>query len=487
MSNPSNSLTHRIHISWLVAIASFGVVAGIALAGYNPLYLSAIQYVIIATCLATISFTKRTPMAIPLLFIAGCAIGLWRGEVIQIQLHDYESYIGKSVYVSGRVSEDTTTGISGNQHIRLRDVRINGVPMPGEVWISTDSHIEIKRSDMMQVSGLLSEGFGSLPASVPGADIISIKRPAFGDVPREVRDWFAGGVRAVIREPEASLGVGYLLGQRSTLPKELDDNLRLLGLTHVVVASGYNLTILVRFARASFARFSKYIATASASTMIISFFLVTGASPSMSRAALVAGLSLMAWYLGRNLHPLVLLPIAASITGMIQPQFIWGDLGWYLSFASFAGIMIFAPLVQHYFWGVHNPPGAIRRIVIETLSAQLLTLPLIAFMFGQYSPLALPANILILPLIPLTMLFTFIAGIAGVISLPLAWIIATPASWSLQYMTLMIDKLSLSPFASGEISIGLLGLIGGYVVLIISIIFMWWQTKHSFRNDNIVV
>ncbi len=72
-------------------------------------------------------------------------------------------------------------------------------------------------------------------------------------------------------------------------------------------------------------------------------------SPSMSRAGLVAGLSLLAWYYGRRIHPLVLLPLAMAITVMVQPSYAWGDLGWQLSFAAFAGVLIGAPLIQAYF------------------------------------------------------------------------------------------------------------------------------------------
>ena len=151
-------------------------------------------------------------------------------------------------------------------------------------------------------------------------------------------------MREVVKEPQASLGIGFLTGQRSTLPDSLDEQLRIVGLTHIVVASGYNLTILVRFARRLFVRYSKYWATVSASVMICGFVLVTGFSPSMSRAALVTGLSLAAWYYGRKIHPLVLLLFAAAITVLINPSFLWGDIGWALSFTAFAGVMLLAPL-----------------------------------------------------------------------------------------------------------------------------------------------
>ena len=99
--------------------------------------------------------------------------------------------------------------------------------------------------------------------------------------------------------------------------------------------------------------------------MILSFMAMTGFSPSMSRAGLVAGLSLAAWYYGRTIHPLVLLPVAAGTTLLINPQFGWNDLGWQLSFAAFAGVIILAPLLQRYFFG-DKEPGVFRQIFGST-------------------------------------------------------------------------------------------------------------------------
>lgn len=476
-----------IHVSWLIAWASVGVVLGIAAAAFFSLGFHPLHYILVSAVFFGLGFYTRTRAMIGMVLIAGFMLGFWRGEALQQHLYAYEQFIGQEVQLSGIIAEDTTIGKGGDQRIRLRSVSIEGIDLPGEVWLSADSVINIKRSDKVTVFGQLREGFGTLPASMFRAEIVRVERIAYGDVAREVRDWFANGVRVAIPEPQSSLGIGFLLGQRSLLPEDLEEQLRLLGLTHVVVASGYNLTILVRFARAAFARVSKYLAFMSASAMIASFLLITGLSPSMSRAALVAGLSLLAWYVGRSIHPIVLLFFAAAVTALLQPLFVWGDLGWYLSFASFAGVMLLAPLLQHYFWGLANEPGVIRRITIETLSAQLLTLPLIAFVFGQYSPLALPANLFVLPLIPFTMALTFVAGIGGLVVPTFAWLLGLPAWFLLSYMTTMTGWLSKLPWASGEISIGISFLVGGYIAIVGLVFYLWIKTKHNFKNDNIIV
>lgn len=418
--------------------------------------------------------------------LLGLLVGFYRGGTVQQALIVYKPYYGQQVEIRGRVSEDTALGPNGDQRVQLTAVVIDGRQLPGRVWISSSTQLIIKRGDIVVFRGQLREGFGNLPASMFRAELVRAERIPHGDVAREVRDWFADGARKIIPEPEASLGIGFLVGQRSTLPEDLDNQLRLLGLTHVVVASGYNLTILVRFTRRAFVKKSKYLATLAAALMIASFVLITGFSPSMSRAALVTGLSLLAWYFGRKVHPFVLLPFSAAVTALLNPAFVWGDIGWYLSFASFAGIMILAPLLKHYFFSKQAKLPSVVQILFETSSAQLATLPIIAYVFGQYSLLALPANLLILPLVPLTMLLTFIAGLTGVllptVGAPAGW----PANALLSYMTSAVDWLAGLPGATGELRFSLLMLAGGYGMIVCLCVFLWRKTKHRFHEDSII-
>ncbi len=448
--------------------------------------LSVSHVYIIAVCLLIVACVRRPIIFVVFVIIAGCLLGYTRSSVVLVNFHSYEAYYGHTVIVSGQVAEDVSFSSAGEQRIRLTQINIDGKPLGGTLWISSPTKAGIKRSDQLAFKGMLSGGFGSLPASMFRATLVSAERPIHGDVAREVRDWFADAVRVVVPEPQSSLGVGFLLGQHSSLPEQLGNQLKLLGLTHVVVASGYNLTILVRLARKLFMRISKYAAFAGASGMIVGFVLITGFSPSMSRASLIAGLSLAAWYFGRSIHPLVLLPFSAAITTLLNPSYMWGDIGWYLSFASFAGILLLAPLLKHYFWG-QEELGTVNRIVLETMSAQIATLPLIAYVFSQYSPLALPANLLILPFVPLAMLVTFIVGVVQLVIPFAAHVAALPAEWLLSYMTLITDWLAKLPWAHGSVQFGLPALIFGYLAFVGIILLLWHTTKHRFSKDNIVV
>lgn len=478
-------LKRKQHVSVFIALLCVGVLAGAALALIpNAYYLSGPGWFVLAVFLIIMCVWKRSNWLLVFIVIAGILIGVARAVPAQDQLRKYESLVGQSVTIKGRVSEDVATGKHSENQIKLTDVYVNGAKSAGQVWISTGSKSEIKRSYQVTAVGKVSKGFGNYSASMFRANIVSVSDP-HTDKAREIRDSFANNIRSVISEPQASLGIGYLVGQKSTLPESLQQSLQIVGLTHIVVASGYNLTILVRFARRIFAPISKYLATVAAGSMIGGFILITGFSPSMTRAGLVAGISLATWYYGRHVHPLVLLPLVAALTVIINPSYMWGDLGWYLSFAAFAGVMILAPLLQDYFFGPKKP-GTIRQILGETISAQIVTMPIIAISFGTIALFALPANLMILPFVPLAMILVFLCGITYIVVPSIAVLFGKITELLLSYMTSVVEWFVSFPNASIEVTFTVGALVLSYLIIITVAIVLQRITRHDFRNDNII-
>lgn len=478
-------LRRKIHISWLIALVCAGLFIGVFLAKYiSSSYFSLIVCLIISICLMVIGFWRKYIYLLPILLIAGILFGLWRGSISQVELFKYKSLYGKIVSLEGRVKDDADTGSSGQISVRLDRLKYGGKELSGVVWVSTNG-ADIKRGDRIFLHGLLNPGFGNYAGVMYRANIDKIVQPQPGDIARIVRDWFANAIRRAIPEPESSLGIGYLVGQKRALSPDLILALQAVGLTHIVVASGYNLTILVRLARRVFVKISKYLAVLSAMFMIISFVSITGVSPSMSRAGLIAGLSLMAWYYGRKFHPIALLSFAIALTVIINPSYAWGDLGWQLSFASFAGVIIIAPLMQSYFFG-DSKPGVIRQILGETIAAQLATAPIIITAFGQLSNVAVISNLLILPFIPLAMLLTFFAGLGWLLLPSFSFIISKPATWLLQYMINVAEYLATLPWVISKIDLKLWGVAIYYFLIVALCFYVSRVTKYKLHDVNLV-
>lgn len=410
-------------------------------------------------------------------------IGLSYGSAHLVSRGVYTAFYGHEAAVSGRVKEDISKSASGSFSLQLDSVKVGGVSLPGTILVTARTTGGALRGDIVTVNGKIKEGFGSFPASVSAFEILKVQRPAYGDIGRMVRDAFADKVREVIPDPQASLGIGFLTGQKSALPADLAEALKIAGLTHIVVASGYNLTILVRMARKLFLRISKYLSALSAGGMILAFMMITGLSPSMTRAGLVSGMSLLSWYYGHAFHPFVLLPVAAAMTVALQPSYVWGDLGWQLSFSAFAGVMIVAPLLQAYLFGAKEP-GVFRQIMGETVSAHLVTVPIIVLSFGTISNVAIIANMLVVPLVPLAMLLTFLCGLGVIVGLPLVDLLAAPTTWLLGYMTNVATFVSEIPWAQSDISLIPFAWLGYGALLGIACFWMWRQTNYSFRTEQ---
>lgn len=481
------ALKKKIHISWLIAILCIGIFVGVFLSKYirSPFLLS-IVCLFLSILLIALVLWKKFVIFIPILLVGGAIFGFWRGSISQDELALFKPFYGKVVLIKGSVKDDVDIDSSGQLVIRLDDIFVNNKRISGALWVTAASNGDIKRGDQLILHGSLKEGFGNFAGVIYRADIDKIIHPSPGDIARVVRDWFADGIRRAIPDPEASLGIGFLVGQRRALPADLVLALQMVGLTHVVVASGYNLTILVRLARRVLIKISKYLSTVSAFVMIVAFIAITGISPSMARAGLVASLSLLAWYYGRQFHPLVLLSFAIAVTVLFNPSYAWGDLGWQLSFAAFAGVMIVAPLAQRYLFG-DKKPGVIMQILGETVSAQIVTAPIIILAFNQMSNIALVSNLLVLPFVPLAMLLVFIAGV-GSLALPIiSWLTCLPATWLLRYMTKVIEYLAGLPWAiTSDIHLQTWWIVIYYLIIICLCLYMWRKTKYNLREVNLV-
>jgi competence protein ComEC len=276
-------------------------------------------------------------------------------------------------------------------------------------------------------------------------------------------------MQSALPEPQASFGMGLLIGDKSTLPKTATDNLSAVGLTHIIAVSGYNLTIIVLAVRRLLRKRSKYQSTAMATILIGLFVLLTGSSASIVRAAIVSMLSIIAWYYGRKIRPLLLITFTAAITAFWNPLYIWSDAGWYLSFLAFYGVLVLAPLIHRRFFA-NKPRGVLGLLIIESLCAQIMTAPYIIYTFKQLSLVALPANVLVVPLVPLAMMLSLIAGLGGMFVVSIAGWLAWPAKLVMTYMLDLAALFARIPHALLTRSLPISGLIVMYLaVLLVSV------------------
>ena len=277
-------------------------------------------------------------------------------------------------------------------------------------------------------------------AAIARADAAEVVGEASGPaaVLASLRSTLLGGLNDLVPEPEAALGAGILLGVRSAIAPEINDAFATAGLTHVVAISGWNIAIVAALVAAAVRPLARrpggrWTTAALAALTVGGYVLLTGASPSVVRAALMAVAMLVARLGGSRAHATSALALAALVMLLAAPPVLW-DVGFQLSLLATAGLVWFGASVERC---LPRWPGWVREPVALTLAAQLTTLPVILVNFERLSLVAPIANVLVVPIVPVAMLFSALASIAGVldgavhvplVSDALAWL-AGGAAW----------------------------------------------------------
>ncbi len=280
--------------------------------------------------------------------------------------------------------------------------------------------------------------------------------------------------------PEGELLASIVLGERAVkLPEEVSESFRLVGLAHILAASGFNLSIVIAstwwFAR--LVRLSPGAVNLACFMAMLAFVGLAGPSPSVTRAALMCSLLLFSRCLYRSAYAPSALAIALFVSLCVDP-FSITDVGLQLSYSATAGIILGALVVKDclkragrmrppgcnsveirdqepvwrqpadrggagilYAQGVvlgHNagetaaPPGKEptlkhRRVngivpvwicdcVSIVVCAQAAVLPLQLLYFWETGLMFLPANLLVAPVIPVITVAGFVSSSVAIVS-----------------------------------------------------------------------
>ena len=414
--------TKNIHQSWLVVAMCVGVVVGTVLAlVFRISFFVAQLWVWVAVGIMVIGYFWPKTFWLIAAVVAGMILAFYRSSQ-ELNGEDYiRQFYNQTVMVSGRIDGDSETDESGTK-IKLTDLKFgeDGVVASGSLYISEYRNENLVRGDNVALRGKLTEGFGTYAGYMYKPNIEKILKPEPGDWVLMIRNWFSERVKGLVPEPQVNLGLSYLLGMKTGLSDDLSEKLRTVGLVHIVVASGAHLSILIEIARKIFGKLSRFAGLLFSVIFVVFFMAMVGWTPSIMRAGVMTILTLLAWYVGRKFAPWRIILIVAAGTLLVNPMFMI-NLGWLLSFASFAGIMILGPRLTKFFYG-EKKPGFVAEVVITTLAATLMTLPIILYYYGTVSLISVIANLLILPTLPYAMGLVFLTGV--VVGAPLVETVA---------------------------------------------------------------
>lgn len=453
-----------------------GILGGVALAsaGFRP----AAGWCVMAALFLSLSQRRRDPVALLLTVLLGLMLGGWRGAIYMQKLADYSPWYYQKITITAKATEDAVYDKHKQLTFAAADVMLpNGQKLTGRIQLSGFGENAVFQDDEVAATGRFYPGYGAYQGRMSFAKLhVAAHHPS---LVVDLRRRFTAGMQTALPEPLAPFAMGLLIGQRATLPDKVKQDLLMVGLTHIIAVSGYNLTIILRACQRVMDKQSRRLSTYLAFGLIGVFLLLTGTSASIVRAAIVSTLSIAAGYYGRAIKPLNLLALAAVITVWAKPFYLWGDVSWYLSFLAFFGVMALAPLIQKR-WPARWHRSIIASVALESVCAEVMSMPFILYIFGQVSLVGLPANVLVVALIPLAMLLSLIAGMAGMLAASAAGWFAWPACWLLNYMLDIAHLMAGLPHVFLQnLSLSLAAMLGFYGLVMMAALMLHHKTKPS--------
>ncbi|MFH0942895.1 MAG: ComEC/Rec2 family competence protein [Candidatus Beckwithbacteria bacterium] len=210
-------------------------------------------------------------------------------------------------------------------------------------------------------------------------------------------------------EPEASLLAGIVLGSKRGLPEKFYLSLQKTGTLHIVVASGFNVTVILGFMAAYLSGFlHRSLAIGFGVVAVAVYTVMAGAEPAIVRAAIMGSLGFLGQILGRKAASLRLLLITVLTMMLIKPLIVF-DIGFQLSVAATSGLILLGLRLE----AVFSKVWLIGKDLGQTLAAQIAVWPLIMLHFGQMSWFSPLVNGLILWLVPIIMGFGAILALTN--------------------------------------------------------------------------
>jgi len=286
-----------------------------------------------------------------------------------------------------------------------------------------------------------------------------------------------------LQEPQNQLMKSVLLGNQGFLEEDLREAFSQTGTAHIIAVSGLHVGILVII----FTLFFKTLGLGKKLYLwlilgiLFVYGYLIGFPISMVRAGMMYGLYVLAFYQHRPYDGLHALGVVGVVSLLINPLTLF-TVSFQLSFTATASIIILYPKFAK---GLVFLPELLRGLVAVTLAAQLGTLPLMAYYFGQISIIAILANLLLMP--SMGMLLSL--GLAGIflsfIALPLGFAVNFFTNGLLTYQIALVRVFQKIPGAFIEIGTMNFAWVIMYYIIMFSLYFFIEKRGSIYEVEGI--
>ncbi|MDQ2933323.1 MAG: ComEC family competence protein [bacterium] len=306
---------------------------------------------------------------------------------------------------------------------------------------------------------------------VSSTTVIKNKKSSINSFLFSTKRKFVGNLEHVLGEPHSALAAGLVVGEKSALGKKLLEDFRIVGLIHIVVLSGFNITIVGDVLRRMLVFLPRVWGISVGGIGIMLFGVMVGGGATVIRSCFMAGIALSADLIRRDYQVLRALTFAGLIMLIQNPSILLHDPSFQLSFLATLGLILLASPIEKRIQFISERFG-IRGIVASTVATQIFVSPFILYMMGSMSIIGMVVNILVLPIIPLTMLVVFLTGAFGFIWSPLSQFFGWISHLLLSYELLVVAWFAQVPYASVTIPVFSKWWVVGFYV-IFAVIYVW--------------
>ncbi|MDR3050053.1 MAG: ComEC family competence protein [Elusimicrobiota bacterium] len=241
-----------------------------------------------------------------------------------------------------------------------------------------------------------------------------------------------------------------IIGDKSSIQKEIREAFVDAGLMHILVVSGLNVgfvggLFLIIFKALGFPLRKVFLLTI---PMIFLYVLITGANPPVLRAGIMFSAVLLSLTLDRE--PLIYnsLALSALLILIFSPQQIF-TASFQMSYLATIGIIYFYPKISGLFKNIKKPYiKAPLSVFCVTAGAQIFMYPISAYYFGKVSAISLLSNMLVVPLIGIITTLGFVFYFASFISSFLAMLLSYCLSLMLAVILFLVNFLGTMYYAS---------------------------------------
>ena len=456
---------------WLLAVgagsmALVAVAVGRARRWGRPTWLTVAGLVLVAAAVVTTALLRQDAVArSPVADLAAERAAVDVVAVVMSDPHVLPGRFGDQVLVRLDVRQVTGRGLRHRLRtpmLLIGDGEWRDVPLGATV--STTGRLS--PSDDADVAGVLTGASDPRLHSEPGV-------------------WWraAGAVRESIRESvsgrpddQRALVPALVDGDDAALDPGLEDDFRTTGLTHLTAVSGTNLTLLVGFllALARWGGVRGRWLTLVAAAGVVGFLLVARTEPSVLRAAAMGTVGLVA--LGANGRQRALRGLGVAMVAllMVQPTLATSP-GFALSVLATAGIVLLAPGWRDRLtrW---LPRWAAEAVAVPA-AAQLACTPVIAGLSGAVSLVAVPANLLVAPVVGPATVLGLAGGLLGLVSAPLGHLCGLLAGWCVAWIVVVARAGAALPVAEVGWGTGPLALIMLVALCLLVVVVTPWVAQ----------